>query len=35
MDVKFIDATDWVTLEWYNSGGTRAKRVLQSPDGAE
>jgi hypothetical protein len=35
MDVKFIDASQWVTLEWYNSGGTRAKRVLQSPDGAE
>lgn len=35
MDVKFIDASEWVKLEWYNQGGTRAKRVLQSPDDAE
>lgn len=34
-DVKFIDASKWIQLEWYNSGGTRAKRVLQSPDGKE
>jgi hypothetical protein len=34
-DVKFIDASDWVYLSWYSSGGTRAKRVLLSPDGAE
>ncbi len=34
-DVKFIDATGWNELSWYNSGGTRAKRVLQSPDNKE
>lgn len=34
-DVRFIDASEWIQLEWYNSGGTRAKRVLQSPDGKE
>lgn len=34
-DVIFYDASEWTELSWYNSGGTRAKRVLQSPDGAE
>lgn len=33
--VKFIDATDWMPLLWYNSGGTRAKRVLQDLEGNE
>ena len=35
MDVEFIDASDWLELEWLNTGGTRAKRVLQSPQGDE
>ncbi len=34
-EVKFIDASDWISLDWYSSGGSRAKRVLQSPDGSE
>lgn len=34
-DVIFYDASGWTELSWYNSGGTRAKRVLLSPDGAE
>lgn len=34
-NVIFYDAAEWAELEWYNSGGTRAKRVLQSQDGAE
>jgi hypothetical protein len=32
-DVKFIDATGWSELTWYNSGGTRAKRILQDDSG--
>lgn len=32
-DPKFIDASDWQVLPWYNSGGTRAKRVLQDDHG--
>ena len=35
MDVQFIDATDWLEQKWLNTGGTRAKRVLQAPDGSE
>jgi hypothetical protein len=34
-NVIFHDAAEWSELFWLNSGGTRAKRVLQSPDGAE
>lgn len=35
IDIKFIDASNWQPLEWYNSGGTRAKKVLQAPNGDE
>lgn len=35
IDIKFIDTTNWHELTWYNSGGTRAKKVLQDPDGNE
>jgi hypothetical protein len=35
IDIKFIDASGWQELSWYSSGGTRAKKILQSPDGAE
>lgn len=35
IDIKFIDASDWQELSWYSSGGTRAKKILQAPDGAE
>ena len=35
IDIKFIDATNWQELFWYNSGGTRAKSVLQDPLGNE
>lgn len=31
-DVKFIDATLWDSQDWVNTGGTRAKRVLLSPE---
>ncbi len=31
IDIKFIDTTNWQELTWYNSGGTRAKKVLQDP----
>ncbi|HEY0262329.1 MAG TPA: HipA domain-containing protein [Chitinophagales bacterium] len=29
IDTKFIDATAWQNLSWLNSGGTRAKKILQ------
>lgn len=35
IDIKFIDTTNWQELTWYNSGGTRAKKVLQDSDGNE
>ena len=35
IDIKFIDTSDWQELHWYNSGGTRAKKVLQNPSGDE
>ncbi len=35
IDIKFIDASDWQEQPWYSSGGTRAKKVLQKPDGTE
>lgn len=35
IDIQFIDATDWQELFWYNSGGTRAKKILQDPSGKE
>ncbi len=35
IDIKFIDASNWQELTWYNSGGTRAKKVLQDPNGNE
>ena len=35
IEIKFIDATNWQELFWYNSGGTRAKSVLQDPLGNE
>jgi hypothetical protein len=35
MIVKIYDVTDWQELTWLNSGGTRAKRILQSEDGLE
>ncbi|MDI1233107.1 MAG: hypothetical protein PSX81_02365 [bacterium] len=33
IDIKFIDASNWQELSWFNSGGTRAKKVLQDPVG--
>jgi hypothetical protein len=35
MAVKIYDVTNWQELTWLNSGGTRAKRILQSDDGSE
>ena len=35
VDIKFIDATEWQELTWYNSGGTRAKKVLQDANSNE
>jgi hypothetical protein len=35
IDIKFIDASKWQELSWYNSGGTRAKKVLQDNNGKE
>lgn len=35
IDIKFIDTTEWQELFWYNSGGTRAKKILQDPSGKE
>lgn len=35
IDIQFIDASDWQELAWYNSGGTRAKKVLQDHNGNE
>ncbi len=35
INIKFIDASDWQELTWYNSGGTRAKKVLQDHEGNE
>ena len=35
IDIKFIDVSDWQEQPWYSSGGTRAKKVLQKPDGTE
>lgn len=34
-DVKFIDASEWTEQFWLNSGGTRAKKVLQDNEGQE
>lgn len=34
-DVKFIDAYEWTEQFWLNSGGTRAKKVLQDNEGQE
>ena len=31
--VTFIDASGWSELTWFNSGGTRAKRILQDDTG--
>ena len=31
--VKLYDITDWNPQPWYNTGGTRAKKYVQSPDG--
>lgn len=35
IDIKFIDSSNWQELTWYNSGGTRAKKILQDPNGDE
>lgn len=35
IDIKFIDASDWQVQFWLSSGGTRAKKILQDPDGNE
>jgi hypothetical protein len=35
IDIKFINASNWQELTWYNSGGTRAKKVLQDANGNE
>ena len=34
-NVLFIDASEWTHANWYNSGGTRAKRILQDDNGKE
>lgn len=31
--VKLYDITDWNPQPWYNTGGTRAKKYVQAPDG--
>lgn len=33
--VKIYDVKEWQELTWLNSGGTRAKRILQSDDESE
>jgi len=33
MNIQFINATEWQEFSWFSSGGTRAKKLLQSPDG--
>jgi hypothetical protein len=33
MPKLFYITNDWVELTWYSTGGTRAKKYLQSPDG--
>jgi hypothetical protein len=35
IDIQFIDASNWQPAPWYNIGGTRAKKVLQDPNGNE
>lgn len=30
---QFFDISDWSELSWYNTGGTRAKKFVQSPNG--
>lgn len=34
-DIKFIDTSDWQVQFWLSSGGTRAKKILQDPNGNE
>ena len=33
VDIKFIDASEWQEQFWLSSGGTRAKKILQDPNG--
>ncbi len=33
MGVKFLDIREWNVQPWFNTGGTRDKKYLQSPDG--
>ncbi len=35
MDVVFLDASNWNEQFWLNSGGTRAKKILQDEDGQQ
>jgi hypothetical protein len=32
---QLFDITEWDELSWFSTGGTRAKRYLQSPDGVK
>ncbi|MGB5988951.1 MAG: hypothetical protein WBG43_04365 [Marinifilaceae bacterium] len=32
---KYIDASDWNEMTWYNTGGTRDKSILQNPTTGE
>lgn len=33
MDVKFFDIQSWNEQQWFNTGGTRDKKYVQSPEG--
>jgi hypothetical protein len=33
MEVKFFDIQNWNIQPWFNTGGTRAKKYVQSPEG--
>lgn len=35
INIKFIDASNWHSLDWYSTGGTRAKKLLQDENGNE
>lgn len=33
MEVKFFDIQSWNEQQWFNTGGTRDKKYVQSPEG--
>ena len=35
LDIQFIDASNWQPSEWYSTGGSRAKKLLQDSEGKE